>query len=56
MSFTVKADSSVVLSKTYSAACFKQPYTGYLKLLTEQFISGAISSLKFIQSVLSLLT
>lgn len=46
MSFAVKADSGVVLRKTYSTVCFKQHYTDYLKLLTEQFICSVISLLK----------
>lgn len=55
MSFTVRADSGVVLSKTYCTVHFKQHYTDYLKLLTEQFISSVISLLKFISSAISLL-
>lgn len=33
MSLSIKADSDIVLSKTYSMVQFKQHYTDYLKLL-----------------------
>lgn len=54
MSLSIKADSDIVLSKTYSMVQFKQHYTDYLKLLTEQLISR-ISSLLILISSISLL-
>lgn len=46
MSFTVIVESGVVFSKTSSTVCFKQHYTDYLTLLTEQIISSVISLLQ----------
>lgn len=46
MSFTVRVESGVDLSKTSSTVRFKQNYTDYLKLLTEQIIYSVISLLQ----------
>lgn len=55
MPLSIKADSDIVLSKTHSTVQFKQYYTDYLKLITEQLPSRISSLLKLLSTIISLL-